>query len=288
VKKFFVLFLLVFCINFAFAQNSMGIDKTIEEMANFLNERIPARTSVAVFDFSSDSRMLSDYIADELVIALANTGMDVYDRKNLDKVNREIYYGMGDAVDENTAQMFGRDVGAQTVILGSFTKYSNTEYRLRVQAIVVETKRIQAGKTFNVKQDKQLLSLMPKPEKDYEGLKEFGRNLGYGFLNPLFGLGSYLQDDFPVGMTLTLSYLASGILLLIEFGAFDYWADGAGVCGTIGLGIASAALLLGFIRPFVFSQYGDRWAQVPGDFYLAVVPVASGGVGMSVGYSVKF
>jgi len=211
-KKFLVLFLLSFCVHLAFAQNSLNLDDSIEEVANFLSARIPPGTRVAVFDFSSDTRKLSDYIVDELTIALTNTGMDVYDRKNLDTVNREIKYGDSDAVAENTAQQFGRDVGVQTVVLGSFMK-SGTVYKLTVKAIVVETKAVQAGRTINVKQDAQLLSLLNLTvQKEYRFTS--AQKTQAGFRNMLFGWGSFAMGD-PLGGATVLVPEAGSIVVLV-------------------------------------------------------------------------
>jgi len=228
-KKFFALLLAAIYANVVYAQNSAGIDESIIAAANFLKERIPANMTVAVYDFSSDSRNLSDYIIDELTIALANTGMDVYDRKYSSTVNREITRGTTDAVDPDTAQNYGRDVGAQTVILGSFTNFRGNEYRFRVQAIVTETKRIQAATTFNVKQDEQLSSLL--------GIKSAYRftssqKLNAGFKNLAFGWGSFEMGDplgggINIGLELvSLVSLFIGIQpLLSPDGGSVFWSD---------------------------------------------------------------
>ena len=113
-KKWMVLILVTFCVNFVFAQNSLSLNDSIEDAADFLNERIPAGTSVAVFNFSADSQKLADYIVEELTVALVNTGMDVYDRNNMDEVNREIFFGMTGEVNDNTAQSYGQTVGVNT------------------------------------------------------------------------------------------------------------------------------------------------------------------------------
>jgi hypothetical protein len=93
--------------------------------------------TLSVFNFSSNSEDLSEYLIEELTIALIGMDMDVIDRNNINEVNREIYYGFTGAVDDNTAQAYGYDVGIQTVILGSFTKSSDNAYKLRIQTIDV-------------------------------------------------------------------------------------------------------------------------------------------------------
>jgi len=230
-KKWFVLFLLVFCVNYIFSQNSSNLDESIKNAANYLHNRIPAGTSVAVFNFSSDSQRLSEYIVDELTIALATVGMNVYDRKNLDEVNREIYHGFTGAVNEDTAQFYGRDKGVPVVIIGSLIKSSDTVFRLRVQAIVVETKQIQAAETFNVRADNQLLSFLNITLQNEQRFSNVEKTKA-GFKNMFFGLGSFQMGD-PLGgsvsLTLELISLVSlfvGIQpLLSDDGSSVFWND---------------------------------------------------------------
>jgi len=224
-KRFLVLFFITFifiCVNSLFAQNAVTLNQSIENAAVFINNRIPAGTSIAVYNFSSDSRRLSEYIVDELTIALANKRDDVYDRWNLDEVNREIFFSQTDAVNEDTAAAYGENIGAQVVILGSIIKASDTEYRLRVQAIVTETKRIQAASTFNVRQDNQLLSLL--------GIQTQTNPWVYGGMNIVFGLGSFQMGD-PLGGGTVLVLEAASLTFLIlglvnAFIEIDHWNAG--------------------------------------------------------------
>jgi len=285
-KYFFVCVLMTLSVK-VFPQ-SMCIDDAIGITASEMGKRLERNNRVAVLNFSSNWQELSSYVIDELNNTIVRNGsLTVVNRQELDLVRREQNFQMSGEVDDKSAQSIGKFLGAQSVLSGSFTPIGNT-YRFRIRVIAVETGVVQYSNSINIEKDSILTSLMPKPEKDYEGLKKIGRNLGYGFLNPLLGLGSWLQGDYAWGGgPLTFAYLISIIPISIEFTSYDYWADGAGVCGTIGFGIVSAALLYGFIRPFVFSHINGL-AQVPDGFYMAVVPVASGGVGMNIGYSVKF
>ena len=201
-KYWLILFLLTFCVSIAFTQNGLSIDDGIEDVANYLYERISNGTSVAVFNFSSDSQKLSDYIVDELTIALTIVGMDVFDRNNLDEVNREIYYSFSGYVNDDTAQSFGQDIGVQTVILGSITKLNDNTHRLRVQAISVETKRIQAARTVNINNDEIFLALLDiKIQMEYKYTSS--QKIGFGFKNMLFGMGSFqMNDSLGGGITL--------------------------------------------------------------------------------------
>ena len=303
-KKCFVLVLLVLCTNAVFAQNSVGIDVGIEDVANFLNERIPAGTSVAVFNFSSDSMKLSEFIIDELTIAMANTGMYVFDRNNLDEVNREVYYGFTGAVNDDTAQSYGHDTGVKTVILGSMTKAGENEYRLRVQAIVVETKRIQAGRTFNIKLDERLLSLLDiKVQNEYRFTN--AEKTSAGFKNILFGLGSFQMGD-PLGggicVALQIPSLVSfvlGIQPLLSSDEVSIFDNGMTyeelvnlhtTLGVIGAGGAVLSWTWGFIRPHVYDKPVaiQKMASVIDHMNIGIIPMGNGETKVSVSLNYSF
>ena len=298
-----LLVLFIFYANVLFAQNSGSLDDSIIAAARYLNETITAGTYVAVFNFSSDSEKLSKYITEELTIALINTRMNLFDRNNLDEVNREIYYGFTGAVNDDTAQSYGKDIGVSTVILGSMVKSGSVEYRLRVQAIVVETKRIQAGKTYNIKPDERLLSLL-----DIRILNEYRfttkEKTTAGIKNMFFGAGSFkMGDPLGGGITLALETVSFGFII---YGAIDSsagfrwnknyryndWSDlnkerkenrdkyynecmGIIIGGSIGM---TLSWTWGFIRPFMYDRpvAVQKIANVLDHVNIGVIPMNNG------------
>jgi hypothetical protein len=313
-KKVFLAIFIIGCTGTSFAQNALPINEGIEDAANFLNQKISAGTSVAVFNFSSDSKKLSDYIVDELTIALANVGMNVYNRNNLDEVNREIYYGLTGAVDDNTAQAYGHDVGVQTVILGSITASSNNMYRLRIQAIEVETKKVQVGGTFNIVQNDQLLSLLEiKTQQQYRFTNE--QKAMAGVKNILFGLGSFqMGDPFGGGISLateagSIGLFVAGIIIVnnaaegvVTRGSNVYEAEKAYneaveankkpgyACMIIG-GIGMAlSLTWDFVRPYLYDkpQTIQTMANIMDHINIAILPQYDGKIATKVSLNYKF
>jgi len=102
---------------------------------------------------------------------------------------------------------------------------------LRVQAIVVETKQIQAAETFNVRADNQLLSFLNITLQNEQRFSNVEKTKA-GFKNMFFGLGSFQMGD-PLGgsvsLTLELISLVSlfvGIQpLLSDDGSSVFWND---------------------------------------------------------------
>ena len=265
---------------------SMTLDEAIALTATELGLRLRGN-KIAVLNFSSQWQQLSAFVVDELNNAIVRGGsLTVVDRQQLDIVRKELNFQLSGEVSDESAQNMGQFVGTQSVLSGSFTKIGNT-YRFRTRVIAVETGIVQYSNSLIIKKDSVLTSLIGTSGQNDANLAKFGKNLGYGFLNPIFGLGSFIQGDYAAGGLLSIAYAVSGTLIIIELAAFDYWTDGAGICGGIGLGIASTALLFGFIIPFVSSHYGGL-AKVMDGFHMAIVPTADGGTDMSIMYSVKF
>ncbi|MDR0502543.1 MAG: hypothetical protein LBH16_04400, partial [Treponema sp.] len=74
-RKYILFFVLIFLIPVsAFAQNTVNIDKALEDSIPYLNQRIPANTKVVVLNFVSDWPRLSEYVIEELIGHIVNDG----------------------------------------------------------------------------------------------------------------------------------------------------------------------------------------------------------------------
>jgi hypothetical protein len=284
---------------------SMTIDRAISTTAAEIGRRLAgdsryAVNTIAVLNFSSQWQNLSTYVVNEMigalnresVLAVANEAngaagragvLATVGRQQMEAARRDLRFQVTDDVNVEFAQRTGRYLGAQSVMIGRLTVSGNS-YRFISEIIDVQTGETRYNNPLSISRDSVLNALMDGGS----GGSDFGKRLGYGFLNPLFGLGSYIQGDGVAGgLPLSIAYAASGILIIVELAVYDYWDEGAGVCGTVGLGIAGAALIYGFVKPFFFS-HGNRYAQAAEGFRLGIVPAANNGFGLSVGYAFKF
>jgi hypothetical protein len=83
----------------------------------------------------------------------------VVDRQNLELIQQEMRFQLSGEVSDETAQEIGRKLGAQYIISGSMTSLGNM-YRMRVQAISVETAQIMGMLNSNVAPDQTLTFLL--------------------------------------------------------------------------------------------------------------------------------
>jgi hypothetical protein len=113
-----------------------------------------------------------------------------------------------------------------------------------------------------------------------------GAAFGYGLLNLALGLGSFVQKDVGGGVATLLLYGAAGGLIGWEL-TLSYHDDLAGIPGTVGLGVAGVAALIGFIRPFVY-QKNHTLAGVLDGIRMGAAPAEGGGAAVRLSYTMRF
>jgi len=118
----------------------------------------------------------------------------IVDRKDLDLIRSEEQFQLSGEVSDETAQRIGHKLGAQTIISGSFASL-DSQYRLRLRAIAVETAQIQEVFTARIKPDKIIRSL----EKERQTVKAADEKFLYlggraGLSLGFYGNGGGLAD----------------------------------------------------------------------------------------------
>jgi TolB-like protein len=114
-----------------------------------------------------------------------------------------------------------------------------------------------------------------------------GRALGYGALNLALGLGSFIQRDYWAGgATILAGYGAAAGLIAWEL-SLEYEDDLAGIPGAVGLGVAGATALYGFIRPFIYEKHRALINQTDRISVFAA-PGNSGTIALGLTYTLRF
>jgi TolB-like protein len=146
-----------------FAQNARPFDEALKEVLTYLTGRMPSGSTVAILSFQSEHPDLSEYIIDDITSGLVNTDLyTVVDRRSLEVLAQEMAFQLSGEVSDDTALAIGRRLGAQTVISGAIT-YLGDFYRLRVQAIEVESARIQGSQIVAIQPNRMLATLTGRP-----------------------------------------------------------------------------------------------------------------------------
>ena len=229
------------------------LDMAIREAANYLNERIPHGTMLAILSIRSDFTAFSEYIISELNAHIVNDGIfSLGDRQELDQIRTEQNFQMSGEVDDNSALEIGKMLGAQTIITGKVSPLGS-QWRIQIRALDVQTAQVRGQFNKNIASSGE--TVMALTGKTYtKPAKTAGEKIGTGALNIVFGLGSYLERDISGGITLTAGYVAAAGLFVIEATALDWDSPAVGVPATIGVAVAGVTLAYGFARPFIYNR----------------------------------
>jgi TolB-like protein len=146
-----------------FAQDALPFNDALKDVLSYLTGRMSSGSTVAVLGFQSDYPNLSEYILDDITAGLVDTDLyTVVDRRSLELLAQEMAFQLSGEVSDETALAIGRRLGAQMVISGAVS-YLGEFYRLRVQAIEVETARIQGSRTVTIQPNRLLATLTGNP-----------------------------------------------------------------------------------------------------------------------------
>ncbi|MDR0301210.1 MAG: CsgG/HfaB family protein [Treponema sp.] len=204
-KKLMVLCFLVFCAAFVNAQQSVVLDDAILDSVEFFSSRLPSGSTIAVTNFEAETKELSDFIIQELLVAFANIGnIKVVERSRLEMLQSELNFNMSGSVSDKTVQGIGHMIGAQILFSGNISQYRDM-YRMRIQAIVVETAEVIGTRTLNIKYDPTLTGLLgkinPADAWKYQWLYA-GFNMGYtAIINPADDYSTY-TIKIPLGFSI--------------------------------------------------------------------------------------
>jgi hypothetical protein len=124
----------------------------------------------------------------------------------------------------------------------------------------------------------------PKDTSDFST----GRRVGAGVMNIALGLGSFTMGDWGGGLTLLAGYAVAGGLIYYEL-TLEYEDELAGIPGAIGLGVAGATIVYGFIRPFFYHKKTQTaLINVLDRVHVAIIPDNTGIQAVGLSYTYQF
>jgi len=157
-------------------ENGIPLEKALSDITAYYVENLPTNTKIALINFESEAKLLSDYIFEELWIKFEDSrSLVLIDRKNLELINKEFNYQLSGMVSDDSAKSIGKQYGPQMLIYGNITRLDNV-YRLVVYATDVE-KAVTSIRSATVIPDRLFNALLEKP---YSG------KIGIGMANALY------------------------------------------------------------------------------------------------------
>ncbi|MDR1899520.1 MAG: CsgG/HfaB family protein [Treponema sp.] len=308
--------MMIMAFGFVHAQT---LDGAIKNAANEISEKLPGGSTVAVINFKSDSKRLSDYVIDELNGTIVTIGkVKSVERRQLDAIRDELNFNMSGEVSDESAQRIGQTLGAQSIIMGSI-EIIGSAYKIRFQAIAAETATIQYAFNENIKNDRVLESLLIGTNLlvDFTG----GERLKTAGLNLFYGAGSFFieRDKFGGGVTAVLEGVGTVLFIyaLAKYnseksaynasdnsygGGYGYGGGGGydpgygSIVDTLEaypfyIGIASyvGGVIFGAIRAYMYHKPGSQVAETVFDrMNIGLVSLDNENVGLQIAYKWKF
>ena len=117
------------------------IEDAILSSARSIESKLDGGTRIAVLGCKSDSEHLSDYIIQEMIFALVQSGkLVVVDREDLDLLRSELSFQLSGEVSAESMQAIGEMLGAEVILTCTVDEAAY----LRTKAVAVSTTRLLA------------------------------------------------------------------------------------------------------------------------------------------------
>jgi TolB-like protein len=247
----------------------------LKKTAEYLEERLPSGTIVAIISIKSEHPRFSEYVIDELVKNIVNRRkLLVVERRRLDVIREEMDYQMSGEVSEESARSIGQQLGARMAVTGSLTPMGN-EYVLRVQAVNVETAAIEGIDSRNVRLNRTQRTSLLENERTPQTARSSAPRRKWLYLGARAG-GSKRTYTFPSGLNLqtgedmTFEAAAEIEIRPVDFllfqGEFIYAVDKVHAGDTADINAASAAIPV--LLRFNFNLIGFEAALFGGPYFV--------------------
>jgi len=141
IHGFLAVFLLLFTPLLASGQSLVSLDDAALGCSRYLQDRFAKGTRAALVAINSESPELGEYVLKKLGAVLVNGGwFTVVERSAaaLESIGQEMNRQYSGEVSEKTSLSIGKQLGAEIIISGAFTR-SGQNWRLDIQALKVES-----------------------------------------------------------------------------------------------------------------------------------------------------
>jgi len=190
-----ILFAMLLCCSLVslFPQNKMTLDNAINDFvvdftSKLSTSQFSGKKSIAVIAFESDKQSLVDYFFRTMAEELVEKGGEVYERRRIENLSKEIDFSLTGYISDETAQRIGHFVGADTVVYGSFSSIENVnagnEYRMTITGAITETAQIVSQRNYDLREDSMLDGLLGITG-NVARLWTVGASVGSSFSRPL-------------------------------------------------------------------------------------------------------
>jgi TolB-like protein len=138
----------------------MTLDQALLEAANSIDERLTRGSRIAMLNFNSPAEQFSAYVLDELSANLVGSRhLLVIDRQEIDLRRGELNLQLSGEVSDDSMQLLGRTLGAQSVVTGNVRQIDNG-LRMMIRVLNVESGAVEVQYREDIANDRRVAALM--------------------------------------------------------------------------------------------------------------------------------
>ncbi|MCL2214298.1 MAG: penicillin-binding protein activator LpoB [Treponema sp.] len=141
-KKLFTAYLIfIFMAVSSVYSQTVSIDNAVSDCVHYLQNRYPNGTRAALIFIQSENAELGELVLNKMSAALVNNNWFRVVERNaavLEQIDQELYRNRSLIISRDTALSLGRQLGAQIIISGSFTR-NGQNWMLDIQAVNAES-----------------------------------------------------------------------------------------------------------------------------------------------------
>lgn len=163
-KKIILTLTMIFICAFAFAQKTVDLDSALSTVATEIATSLPSKSTFSVGKFFSDSKELSEFLANELTRKVALNGTLTLVERNTQQIDSELDYQYSGFVSNESMVELGYRLGVRYLAYGSFEQFGSM-LQLNVQVTDVESGVVQILSSYSILPSAKITELLGDQKK---------------------------------------------------------------------------------------------------------------------------
>lgn len=163
-KKIILTLTMIFICAFTFAQKTVDLDSALSTVATEIATSLPNKSTFSVGKFFSDSKELSEFLANELTRKVARNGTLTLVERNTQQIDSELDYQYSGFVSNESMVELGYRLGVRYLAYGSFEQFGSM-LQLNVQVTDVESGVVQILSSYSILPSAKITELLGDQKK---------------------------------------------------------------------------------------------------------------------------
>lgn len=163
-KKIILTLTMIFICAFTFAQKTVDLDSALSTVATEIATSLPSKSTFSVGKFFSDSKEISEFLANVLTRKVALNGTLTLVERNTQQIDSELDYQYSGFVSNESMVELGYRLGVRYLAYGSFEQFGSM-LQLNVQVTDVESGVVQILSSYSILPSAKITELLGEQKK---------------------------------------------------------------------------------------------------------------------------